>query len=102
MALAPGRLYPLSTYLPLLALVLVIWGSLLVLTRQYRSHRTVDEGYNSKDNFNAYRVRVQNMLSTTTTADVQNWVNKAKADKTWLVLVYHRIASPSTDPPGQF
>ena len=39
--LVPGRLYPLSTYLPLLGLVLLIWGSLLILTRQYRSHRTV-------------------------------------------------------------
>jgi exopolysaccharide biosynthesis polyprenyl glycosylphosphotransferase len=39
--LVPGRLYPLSTYLPLLGLVLLIWGLLLILTRQYRSHRTV-------------------------------------------------------------
>jgi exopolysaccharide biosynthesis polyprenyl glycosylphosphotransferase len=41
LALVPGRLYPLSAYMPLLALVLLIWGSLLLLTRQYRSHRTV-------------------------------------------------------------
>jgi exopolysaccharide biosynthesis polyprenyl glycosylphosphotransferase len=41
LALVPGRLYPLSTYLPLLGLVLLIWGSLLLLSRQYRSHRTV-------------------------------------------------------------
>ena len=28
----------------------------------YGSHRTVDEGYNSKDNFDAYRLRVQNIF----------------------------------------
>ena len=37
----PGRLYPLSTYLPLLPLALAIWGGLLLLTGRYRSHRTV-------------------------------------------------------------
>ena len=41
LALFPGRLYPLSAYLPLLGVALVIWGALLLLTRQYRSHRTV-------------------------------------------------------------
>lgn len=37
----PLPLYPLSTYLPLLPLALVIWGGLLMQGRQYRSHRTV-------------------------------------------------------------
>jgi len=59
----------------------------------YRSHRSVDEGYNSKDNFNAYNIRVQNILDTTTAAQVTDWIAHAKADKTWLVLVYHRIAN---------
>lgn len=69
------------------------------IKKYYRSHRTTDEGYNSKDNFNAYRVRVQNMQATTTLAELQGWINKAKADKTWLVLVYHRV-TPGT--PDQF
>ena len=59
----------------------------------YGSHRTVDEGFNSKDNFDKYRLRVQNIFSTTTAAEVTNWIEQAKADKTWLVLVYHRIAN---------
>jgi exopolysaccharide biosynthesis polyprenyl glycosylphosphotransferase len=37
----PSRLYPLVAYLPLLPLALVIWGSLLLLSGRYRSHRTV-------------------------------------------------------------
>ncbi|HET9227310.1 MAG TPA: sugar transferase [Thermoanaerobaculia bacterium] len=37
----PSRLYPLSEYLPLLPLALVIWGSMLLSSGRYRSHRTV-------------------------------------------------------------
>lgn len=36
-----GRLYPLAEYLPLLPVVLTIWGALLLATDSYRSHRTV-------------------------------------------------------------
>jgi len=72
------------------------------IKKYYTSHRTVDEGYNSKDNFDIYRIRVQNILSTTSAAQVQAWIDQAKADKTWLVLVYHRVgANPEefdTDP----
>ena len=57
----------------------------------YGSHRTVDVGYNSKDNFNAYRLRVQNIIPATTAAQVDLWIKQAQADRTWLILVYHRI-----------
>lgn len=63
----------------------------------YGSHRSVDEGYNSKDNFNVYNLRVQNILDTTTAAEVEAWINNAKADKTWLIFVYHRVA-PNPGP----
>lgn len=68
------------------------------IAKYYRSHRTVDEGYNSKDNFNIYRLRVQNVQYNTTLAEFQSWLDRAKADKTWLILVYHRVANN----PGQF
>lgn len=61
------------------------------IKKYYRSHRTVDEGYNSKDNFDIYRIRVQNILADTSAAQVKAWVEQAQADKTWLVLVYHRV-----------
>ncbi|MFZ2887328.1 MAG: MBG domain-containing protein, partial [Minisyncoccia bacterium] len=54
-------------------------------------HRTVDEGYNSADTLNPMRLRVQNMKPGTTMAEFQSWVNKAKEDKVWLILVYHRV-----------
>jgi exopolysaccharide biosynthesis polyprenyl glycosylphosphotransferase len=40
-ALVSARFYPLSAYLPLLPLALVIWGTLLLSSGRYRSHRTV-------------------------------------------------------------
>ncbi|HEX7963081.1 MAG TPA: polysaccharide deacetylase family protein [Candidatus Saccharimonadales bacterium] len=67
------------------------------IKKYYQSHRTTDEGFNSKDNFNPYRLRVQNMMPTTTLAQVQQWVNKAKADHTWLILIYHVVATNKAD-----
>src|SRR5947209_11069363 len=37
----PSSLYPLSSYLLLLPLALLIWGGLLLSAGRYRSHRTV-------------------------------------------------------------
>lgn len=67
----------------------------------YASHRTVDEGFNSKDNFDPYRLRVQNVFNTTTAAEVSAWVQQAQADKTWLILVYHRVTA-TTAEAGQY
>jgi peptidoglycan/xylan/chitin deacetylase (PgdA/CDA1 family) len=55
----------------------------------YKSHRSTDIGYNSKDNFDVYNIRAQTILSTTTVAEINSWVNQAKHDHTWLVLVFH-------------
>ena len=68
------------------------------IAKYYQLHRTVDEGFNSKDNFNPYRLRVQNVLSTTTSSQINSWVKQAQVDKTWLILVYHRVA----DNPGTY
>lgn len=68
------------------------------IKKYYQSHRSVDEGFNSKDNFNAYNIRVQNILDTTSAAQVSAWIAQAQADNTWLVLVYHRVA----DDPGPY
>ncbi|HET8883951.1 MAG TPA: polysaccharide deacetylase family protein [Candidatus Saccharimonadales bacterium] len=68
------------------------------LKKYYKSHRSVDEGYNSKDNFDAYNLRVQNVLDTTSAQQVSAWIKKAQAENTWLILVYHRVA----DNPGPY
>jgi peptidoglycan/xylan/chitin deacetylase (PgdA/CDA1 family) len=79
----------------------------------YAAHRTTDEGYNSKDNFDPYRLRVQNIfyadgtagISTTTAAQVAAWVAQAQADHTCLILVYHRVVdttNPNVEAPGPY
>jgi hypothetical protein len=59
----------------------------------YSAHRTVDAGYNSKDNFDVSRLKCQNILSSTTSEQVAQWVKKAKQEKLWLILLYHRVAT---------
>jgi len=59
----------------------------------YVTHRSVDEGFNSKDSFDPFNVRVQNVLLRTTAQDVRGWVERAQRDRVWLVLVYHRIGT---------
>jgi peptidoglycan/xylan/chitin deacetylase (PgdA/CDA1 family) len=67
------------------------------IKKYYRSHRSTDVGYNSKDSFNLYNIRVQNILDGTTNAQVAAWIAQAQADKTWLVLVYHAVG-PDPSP----
>lgn len=64
----------------------------------YGSHRSTDVGYNSKDNFDRYNIKVQNITKTTTPADVQGWINQAATTKTWLVIVYHEVDAGAADP----
>jgi peptidoglycan/xylan/chitin deacetylase (PgdA/CDA1 family) len=64
----------------------------------YQSQRTVDSGFNTKDNLNLSQVLVQNVFNTTTTAQVQAWVDQANLQHTWLVLVYHEVAVIPSDP----
>ena len=68
----------------------------------YRSHRTVDEGFNTKSSLDLYKLKVQNVESSTTTNEIISWVSQAKQDHSWLILVYHEIKpNPSqwdTDP----
>lgn len=64
----------------------------------YRSHRSTDEGFNSKDNFDIYNIKVQNILYSTPASQVQAWVEQAQREHTWLVLVYHEVATAVEDP----
>ncbi|MDX1766263.1 MAG: polysaccharide deacetylase family protein, partial [Candidatus Saccharimonadales bacterium] len=64
----------------------------------YDVHRTVNDGFNSADNWDLTQLKVKNILRTTTAQEVQQWVDSALADGTWLILVYHRVA----DDPGTY
>ncbi len=63
----------------------------------YGSHRSTDVGYNNKDTFDRYNIKVQNITNTTTPAIVQGWLNQAATDNTWLVIVYHEVDASAAD-----
>jgi uncharacterized repeat protein (TIGR02543 family) len=64
----------------------------------YSSARGVESGLNSKDNFSLYDLKVEDVYTTTTTAQVADWVAQAQATKTWLILVYHGVDANTADP----
>jgi peptidoglycan/xylan/chitin deacetylase (PgdA/CDA1 family) len=61
------------------------------IQKYYRSQRTTDEGYNSRDSLNAYEIKVQDVYASTPESQVDSWLAKAAADHLWLVLVYHQV-----------
>lgn len=61
--------------------------------KHYASQRNTDVGFNAQAGFDPYNILVQNVDSNTTAATVQGWINSAKANNTWLVLVYHEVGA---------
>jgi peptidoglycan/xylan/chitin deacetylase (PgdA/CDA1 family) len=59
--------------------------------KYYKSYRGVEAGYNAKNNFDANNLLVQNIVDTTTLAQIQSWIAEAKTTNTWLILVYHQV-----------
>ncbi|MDD3190919.1 MAG: polysaccharide deacetylase family protein, partial [Candidatus Pacebacteria bacterium] len=59
--------------------------------KYYQSHRTTDEGFNSKENFDPYRIKAFSIESDMSAEYVTNLIDQAIASNTWLVLVYHDI-----------
>ena len=59
----------------------------------YRSQRSAQSGFNSKDDFDIYALKVQSVVLSTTAAEVQSWIEQAVRDKTWLILLYHEVAT---------
>jgi peptidoglycan/xylan/chitin deacetylase (PgdA/CDA1 family) len=63
----------------------------------YATHRTVDDGYNQRDTLDLSRLKAKMVVSTTTAADVQEWLDETRAQGLWLVLVFHDLVEGSTD-----
>ena len=60
-------------------------------TAGYQTGRSVETGYNSKADVQAYDIRVQNMTPDVTLTQFKSWIDYAKAHNYWLVIVYHKI-----------
>jgi peptidoglycan/xylan/chitin deacetylase (PgdA/CDA1 family) len=71
---------------------------LTAIKKYYRSHRSTDDGFNTKADTDIYNIKVQNILDTTTPTQVGKWVDQAIRDKSWLVLVYHEVTAAAEDP----
>ena len=93
----------------------------------YKAGRSVDEGFNSKIGLNRFKIKVQNIqqavcpgpvpavraadgtpscadgstpTADTTTKQFKDWVEKARANNYWLVLVYHPVDDLFVNPYG--
>lgn len=66
------------------------------VAKYYSIARSTEVGYNASGSYDRYRLKIGYVLHDTTPAEVQSWINKAKANHTWLILCYHRISD--TDP----
>lgn len=69
------------------------------IARHYSSHRPFhDAGYNTWP-YNDYLLKVQQVQSGVSVETVKSYIDTARANNQWLVLVFHDIKDvPSTDP----
>lgn len=69
------------------------------IAKYYTSHRPFqDLGFNTYP-YNPYLLRVQEVQGGVSVATVKGWIDQAKADNTWLILVFHDVKpNGSTDP----
>lgn len=58
---------------------------------RYGSARTTIRGFNTPDIFDPYRIVVMPVDAYTRPETVRSWVDTAKANGYWLVLLFHRI-----------
>ncbi|HSX42396.1 MAG TPA: polysaccharide deacetylase family protein [Candidatus Saccharimonadales bacterium] len=59
--------------------------------KYYRSARTSDVGLNTKTGFDPYRIQSEYVTPQTTLADFQGWLDQAKNQNAWLVVMYHQV-----------
>ncbi len=73
--------------------------------KYYRSYRTTDDGYNTGDAFDPYSLKVMNISRKTSPAELASWLETAKTNKVWLILVYHQVDGSTNNysrSPQQF
>jgi len=61
--------------------------------------RSIDDGYNTKlSDKQALKVKIVD--SSTTLAQVKNWIDTAVANQWWLILVFHQVENGSSSQPA--
>ena len=66
--------------------------------RNYDTHITVDTGFNSMNNLNPRQLKRMCILNDTPIEEFEWWVNKAREERLWLILLYHRVYRDNNDP----
>lgn len=61
-----------------------------ILREQYKLLRSSDDGLNDRY-FDPLNLRTKAVYENTSTKEIQSWLDEAKANKQWLVLMYHRV-----------
>jgi peptidoglycan/xylan/chitin deacetylase (PgdA/CDA1 family) len=73
-------------------------NTITVGKQYYQSQRSVNQGLNTRDNWDLTQLKIYEVDSNISQAQVQGWVQAAIAQKSWLILVFHEIAVTPTDP----
>lgn len=66
-------------------------NTIAVGKQYYQSQRTVNQGLNTKDNFDLTQLKIYEVDSNISQAQVQGWINAAITQKAWLILLYHEV-----------
>jgi peptidoglycan/xylan/chitin deacetylase (PgdA/CDA1 family) len=61
-----------------------------ILREHYKLLRSSDDGFNDRY-FDPLNLRTKTIYENTSNKEVQSWLDEAKANKQWLVLMYHRV-----------
>jgi peptidoglycan/xylan/chitin deacetylase (PgdA/CDA1 family) len=57
----------------------------------YQTSRSTEVGFNSPDTLDPYQLKVQNVRVDTSPEQIQAWLDTAKINHVWLILVYHQV-----------
>lgn len=61
------------------------------IKQRYQTARSTDAGFNTADNLNPYGLLVQNISASTSAEQIRSWVDTARQNNAWLILVYHEV-----------
>ena len=64
-------------------------------TNSFQAARSVDIGYNTKQS-DLFALKSESLDTTKLLSDVYSWIDYAKTNKVWLILVIHQVDSPAT------
>jgi peptidoglycan/xylan/chitin deacetylase (PgdA/CDA1 family) len=73
---------------------------LATIKQSYGSHRTVNGGQNFRDT-NILQLRAYDVNTRVNVDTVRTWLDKAAADKSWVILTFHQFVSGTPTQPTE-